>query len=94
LVNSSEKGNINQIAFNREDYISIGLGQFITDLFLKNEIKDFKKFKDDSGTLKSSYKTKLCDFVINGDYNYQELVENNEQLDNIISDLYKFINQK
>lgn len=94
LVNSSEKENINEISFNREDYISIGLGEFITDLFVKNGIKDFKKFKDDSGTLKSSYKTKLCEFVINGEYNYQDLIEDNEQLDSIISDLYKFINQK
>lgn len=94
LVNSSEKENISKIYFDREDYISIGLGQFITDLFEKNDIKGFKKFKDESGTLKSSYKTKLCEFVINGDYNYPQLIENNEQLDNIISDLYKFINQK
>lgn len=94
LVNSSEKENISKISFDREDYISIGLGQFITDLFEKNHIKDFKKFKDDSGTLKSSYKTKLCEFVINGDYSYLELIENNDQLGNIISDLYKFINQK
>lgn len=94
LVSASEKQNINKISFAREDYISIGLGQFITDLFKKYKIKDFKKFKDDSGTLKSSYKTKLCDFVINGNYNYFELTENNEQLENIISDLYKFINQK
>lgn len=94
LVNSSEKQKINEISFDRKDYISIGLGQFITDLFKKNHIKNFKKFKDESGTLKSSYKTKLCGFVINGDYSYPELIENNEQLDNIISDLYKFINQK
>ncbi|MEL1255046.1 AAA family ATPase [Flavobacterium sp. DGU38] len=94
LINSSEKQNINEISFDRKDYISIGLGEFITDLFEKNHIKDFKKFKDDSGTLKSSYKTKLCEFVINGDYSYPELIENNEQLDNIISDLYKFIDQK
>lgn len=94
LVNSSEKENINKISFDRRDYILIGLGEFITDLFVKNEIKDFKKFKDDSGTLKSSYKTKLCEFVINGEYSYQELIENNEQLDSIMSDLYKFINQK
>lgn len=94
LVNSNEEENVNLISFNREDYVSIGLGQFITDLFVKSGIKKFKKFKDDSGTLKSSYKTKLCEFVINGDYNYQELIENNEQLDTIVSDLYKFINQK
>ncbi len=94
LVNSSEKKNINKISFNREDYISIGLGEFITNLFLENEIKDFKKFKDDSGTLKSSYKTKLCEFFIGGNYNYEELIENNEELNSIIFDLYKFINQK
>lgn len=94
LVNYSEKENVDKISFNREDYISIGLGHFITDLFVKNGIKDFKKFKDDSGTLKSSYKTKLCEFVINGDYNYPELIENNEELNTIIFDLYKFINQK
>ncbi|EJL65015.1 ATP-dependent nuclease [Flavobacterium sp. CF136] len=92
LVNSSEEENVNKISFDREDYISIGLGQFITDLFVKNKINDFKKFKGDSGTLKSSYKTKLCEFVINGDYSYPELIENNNQLDDIISDLYQFIN--
>jgi predicted ATP-dependent endonuclease of OLD family len=94
LVNSSEKENINKISFDREDYISTGLGEFITDLFVKNRIKDIKKFKDNSGTLKSSYKTKLCEFVVNGNYSYQELIENNEQLDSIITDLYKLINQK
>lgn len=94
LVNSSEEKNIRKISFDRKDYISIGLGEFITNLFERNKIKNFKKFKDDSGTLKSSYKTKLCEFVINGNYSYQELIDNNEQLDSIISDLYKFINQK
>lgn len=91
LVNISEKDNLEGIIFKREDYITIGLGKYIEDLFKKNKIKDFKKFKDDSGTLKSSYKTKLSEFVVNGNYTYQDLIFENKELDKIIIDLYSFI---
>lgn len=91
LVNSSEIEKLSGLNFERKDYISVGLGKFIEDLFKKNKIKDFKKFKDDSGTLKSSYKTKLCEFVINGNYNYQDLIFDNELLDEIVEKLYSFV---
>lgn len=94
LIKVSEIEKINNIKFKREDYISIGLGDFIESLFKKYEITDFKSFRDDSGTLKSTYKTKLCDFVINGNYKYEDLMFENEQLEEIIKNLYSFIRPK
>lgn len=94
LVKDSEIDKIETIQFERKDYISTCLGEFIENLFEVNKIKGYKKFRDDSGTLKSSYKTKLCDFVINGDYTYDELIFENKQLDDIIVSLYNFIKPK
>lgn len=91
LVNSSEVDKLSRLNFERKDYISVGLAEFIEDLFENNNIKDFKKFRDDSGTLKSSYKTKLCEFIINGNYNYQDLIFDNELLDEIVEKLYSFV---
>ena len=89
---SSEVDKLSGLNFDRKDYISVGLGKFIEDLFKNNKIKDFKKFKDDdSETLKSSYKTKLCEFVVSGDYNYKDLIFENELLDDIIEKLYSFV---
>ncbi|MBA4134271.1 MAG: hypothetical protein C0525_06055, partial [Flavobacterium sp.] len=79
------------INFKRNEYITVGLGDFILELFEKNNITAFKSFKDDSGTLKSSYKTKLCDFFINSNYSYEDLIHENKQLDKIVNDLYQFI---
>jgi len=54
-----------------------------------------KSFKSKMGdTLSSPYKTKLCDFVVNGDYNYSDLIEGNNHLDKIITYLYNFIKSK
>lgn len=94
LVKTSEISKIDGIKFKREDYTLIGLGDFIESLFKKYEITDFKSFRDDSGTLKSTYKTKLCDFVINGNYTYEDLIFENEQLEEIIKNLYSFIKPK
>ncbi|MEC4003288.1 AAA family ATPase [Flavobacterium sp. SUN052] len=94
LVNETEIEKVEKIQFSRKDYMSIGLGEFIENQFLTNNIRNFKKFKEESGTLKSSYKTKLCDFFISDDYTYDDLTFENKQLDDIIVDLYNFIKPK
>lgn len=91
LVNHSDRAKVENINFKRNEYITVGLGDFILELFEKNNITAFKSFKDDSGTLKSSYKTKLCDFFINSNYSYEDLIHENKQLDKIVNDLYQFI---
>ena len=53
-----------------------------------------REFKAPSGTLKTDYKIKLCDFVINSKYNYKDLIENNEVFNKIIEDLFNFIEKK
>ncbi len=91
LVNSSEIDKLSMLDFDRSDYVSIGLGEFIEGLFENNNIKDFKEFRAKSGTLKSSYKTKLCEFVVSGDYNYKDLIFENKLLDEIVEKLYSFV---
>ncbi|MFN4027375.1 MAG: AAA family ATPase [Flavobacterium sp.] len=91
VKSASDVEKIEKINFNRNDYLSIGLGEFIVGLFEKNNIKDFKNFKDPSGTLKSSYKIKLCDYVVNSNYSYEDMIYENKQLDKIINDLFIFI---
>jgi len=94
LVNNPDASKLDEINFSREDYYQIGLGEFITDLFSKSKIKG-KSFKSKTGdTLSSPYKTKLCDFVVNSDYKYSDLIQDNDYLDKIITDLYNFIKAK
>ncbi|WP_405564176.1 ATP-dependent nuclease [Polaribacter sp. Asnod6-C07] len=82
-----------KIVFSRNDYKKIGLGDFYENLFLNNKIpkKDFKVFKAESGTLKNNYKIKLASFVVDSNYSYSDLIEDNEELKNIIENLYQFI---
>ena len=45
----------------------------------------------EGNTLKSGYKIKLANFVTEGDYKYEDLIEDNKNLENIIKSLYNFI---
>lgn len=94
LINIEDVNKIDELKFNRREYISEGLGDFIERLFIKNDIKKFKKFKAESGTLKSSYKIQLADVVVNGSFKFQDLIIENKELENIIENLYKFIIKK
>lgn len=91
LVYTKDIEKIENIKFSRNDYVKVGLGEFIKDLFLKNGISKHKSFKAENDTLKSSYKTKLCDLVINSEISYSDLIEDNKMLDGIVNNLYNFI---
>ncbi|PKH50130.1 hypothetical protein CXF68_05170 [Tenacibaculum sp. Bg11-29] len=96
LKTESSKKIAKEITFKREDYSTEGIGQFYEDLFKKHKVeeKDFKVFKVQNGTsttLKGEYKNKLANFVIDGDYTYEDLIEDNDQLKNLIEGLYRFI---
>ncbi|ARV16292.1 AAA family ATPase [Polaribacter sp. SA4-12] len=84
------------IVFERNDYNEIGLGKFYFDLFLNHKIpkKDFRAFNAESGTLKNDYKIKLASFVVDSEYTYSDLIEGNNELKDIIENLYKFIIKK
>jgi hypothetical protein len=91
IVLKEEVIKTKKINFNRTDYIWIGLGDFLSKKFDEAKITG-KKFKSKTGdTLDTIYKNKLCDFVINSSYSYSELIEENEHLDKLITDLYNFI---
>lgn len=85
--------SINIIGFDKSDYDKIGLGEFYESLLIKNGIskKQHKSFKAESGTLKNDYKIMLADFVINSEYKYEDFIEDNDILKQIIEDLYEFI---
>ncbi|MBE7696446.1 AAA family ATPase [Tenacibaculum finnmarkense] len=91
LKTASSKEKVKNIKLKKDDYSSIGIGQFIEDVLIKNNISDMKKFKAESGTLTNEYKNKLANFVIDRTYTYKDLIEDNEQLKTLIEDLYKFI---
>jgi len=93
LVDEKEIHKIENIKIERADYSNVRLGDFYKKLFNQASIpqKNQKKFKSDSGTLKAEYKIKLCDFVINNNYSYHDLINQNKVLDKIISELYSFI---
>lgn len=84
---------VDKIDFSQEDYKETRLGEFLFDLLIKNgfEESNFFKFKAKSGTLVNDYKLKLCDFLINDESKYQDIISNNNQLDELIKDLYNFI---
>ncbi|MCD8409084.1 AAA family ATPase [Tenacibaculum finnmarkense] len=96
LKTASSKEKVKNIKFKKEDYDTEGIGQFIERILIDENIPvtDMKKFKAESGTLTNEYKNKLANFVIDGEYTYKDLIENNEQLKTIIEDLYNFIKSK
>ncbi|WP_418636781.1 AAA family ATPase [Winogradskyella sp.] len=81
------------IDFNKSDYDKKGLGEFYEELLVSNGVpkKQHKSFKAESGTLKNDYKIMLADFVINSEYKYEDFIEDNDILKQIIEDLYEFI---
>ncbi|AXG73610.1 hypothetical protein DVK85_04940 [Flavobacterium arcticum] len=80
------------IGLNRSDYYNKGLGDYFESILKPNF--DCKKFKAPSGTLNNLYKNKLCDFFVNGNYNYSDLIKENQQLEEVIENLYSFIVSK
>ncbi|MBE7691903.1 ATP-binding protein [Tenacibaculum finnmarkense] len=96
LKTASSKKTAKNITFKKQDYDKEGIGQFIERILIDENIPvtDMKKFKAESGTLTNEYKNKLANFVIDGEYTYQDLIEDNEQLKTLIEDLYNFIKSK
>ena len=92
LVEESEFEKIDMLNLKRISYNNVGLGKFINETFSSNNIKCFKKIDSSIGeTLSTPYKHKLCDFVTNGNYSYEDLIHDNQQLKEIIENLYSFI---
>lgn len=87
------KEKVNKISFKRKDYESVGLGEFYKKKFIENGAKEenLKAFHSNSGTLKNDYKLKVCDYFLQSDITYSELIKDNKELENIIKQLYKFI---
>lgn len=96
IKKDSDKEKVDEIDFSQKDYKETRLGEFLFDLLINKGFKedDFFKFRAKSGTLVNDYKLKLCDFIINGNYTYDDLIFENEQLEEIIKDLYNFIKPK
>ena len=88
-----KSGTIDKIDISRGDYLKTGLGDFYESILTDKKVKS-KKFKAPSGTLNNLYKNKLCDFVINSNYTYSDLIKDNSHLDKLITDLYNFIKSK
>ncbi len=84
---------VSAIDFKKSDYNNLGLGNFYEEQFKKHGIlkKNQRAFVAESGTLKNDYKIKLCDFFINSDIKYAEIIQDNPILKQIIEDLYDFI---
>ena len=85
--------DLTSIEFQRKDYYAIGLGDFIELLFNKRNIEG-KKFRAKSGTLNNLYKNRLSDLVVKSNYTYVDLIDENDQLDKLITSLYEFIKFK
>jgi predicted ATPase len=93
LLKASQTISAEKIDFKKDDYDKIGLGEFYENQFkqLGVSAKHQNSYKADSGTLKNDYKIKLCDFTINSNITYDEIIDNNPILDRIITGLYSFI---
>ncbi|WP_299182274.1 ATP-binding protein [uncultured Aquimarina sp.] len=93
LVTGEYADKIKSIDFESNAYENIGLGKFFYTILTEAKIpkKDLKPFYVESGTLKSTYKSKLCNFVVQGDYSYDNFIEENDILKDIIENLYDFI---
>ncbi|WP_156168368.1 AAA family ATPase [Kordia zhangzhouensis] len=90
------KKEVEKISFKRDDYKNIGLGKFYKDKFIESGFKEkyLKAFYSNSGTLKNDYKLKICNYFLESDITYKELIYNNEELRVFIEKLYDFIKKK
>ncbi|TCP23871.1 putative AbiEii toxin of type IV toxin-antitoxin system [Tenacibaculum skagerrakense] len=79
--------------FNEKDYCIKNLGEFYEQVFSANKVpkKEIKKIKSSSGTLNNIYKIKLANYLMEGDFTYKDLIEENTILDELVSKLYNFI---
>lgn len=101
IVSENVVEKLKTISFTMNDYKDKGLGEFYEEKLLEIGIFKFnekdKKAKDkmrsfrDGNTLGTTYKNKLANFVIDGDYTYEDLIEGNDHLKNLIEGLYRFI---
>lgn len=84
---------VDRFKFKRTDYLHIGIGEFCYDLLVSKNIakKNIKNFRSSTGTLKNDYKLKLARLFVNSSYSYEEVIEDNTQLKEIIESLYDFI---
>ncbi|WP_418510363.1 AAA family ATPase [Corallibacter sp.] len=85
---------LKNIIIERNEYANIGLGEFyekklLENGFLKNELKSFKA---PSGTLMNNYKIKLSSIVENSEYDYDTIFEENKELEDIITNIFSFVN--
>ncbi|TMM59107.1 ATP-binding protein [Maribacter algarum] len=95
LVKKEAEDKLKKIDFKQSDFEKVGIAKFYMDNFKEAGIPVSKqrKFKPDgkSETLNSTYKTGLCDFFLNSNISYEELILNNPKLDQILGNLYDFI---
>ncbi len=95
LVSEKYHSKLEDIDFKKEEYFKVKLGQYFEDKFNSVEIPKSgrRAFKADSGTLKNTYKLKLCDYFLDYELSYEELIEDNKVLEDIIEEAYEFINR-
>ncbi|MDO6813916.1 hypothetical protein [Tenacibaculum soleae] len=100
IVGENVVEKLKTISFTMNDYKDKGLGEFYEDEFLKIEIPKYQKDNDSKNqmrsfkkgnTLETTYKNKLANFFIDGNYTYEDLIEDNYHLKNLIEGLYRFI---
>ncbi|SEC33465.1 Predicted ATP-dependent endonuclease of the OLD family, contains P-loop ATPase and TOPRIM domains [Tenacibaculum sp. MAR_2009_124] len=91
LINKTNKRNTKNIKLKVSS--SQGIGEVFEQALVASGIKNYRKFKETSPstTLKPNYKNKLADFFSDNNYVYQDLIENNPNLEKIIVNLYHFI---
>lgn len=93
LVQDEYHERLNNVKFKNPDYSRTRLGKYYKDRFKKLGIPEngLKSFMADSGTLKNDYKLKLCNYFLECELKYDELVKDNRNLQKIIEELYQFI---
>jgi len=96
IVNKVLKVNTeiaNTLDFTEEDYLDIGLGEFLNRK-LSRKVDKLPKFRDKGGTLKSVYKEKFSKFVLegaeSGNINWAD-ISRNKHAKNLTESLYNFI---
>ncbi|NHF58915.1 ATP-binding protein [Flavobacteriaceae bacterium TP-CH-4] len=93
LVKEVHIDELERVDFEKSDYDKIGIGDFYRAKLLEYNIpiQNHRSFKADSGSLKNDYKIKLCDFFINSNLTYEDIISDNPTLEKIIKNLYEFI---